>query len=353
VNCLIFYPFLFLLLTIFPQGANKMISTWLTKTFDIKYPIILAPMFLVSNNKMLIEAYKNGIIGCIPALNYRTPEEFEEALKELQEKCLGKFGVNLIVNKSNIHLKNQLEVLARNPPAFVITSLGSPEETIRLLKPKGVKIFCDVVDVEYSKKVEKLGADALIAVNSGAGGHAGNIPASILIPMLREKCKIPVISAGGVGTGAGLLSTLALGAEGVSIGSPFIATIESGVSQEYKQAVIDYGAENIVMTTKISGSPCSVIETPYVKKIGVDQNFLESFLSQNKTAKKYVKMLTYYKGMKAVEKAAFAATYKTVWVAGPSIEFIHKIETIQSIVERLIAEYKKTLEEICSKNQQS
>jgi nitronate monooxygenase len=314
-----------------------MISTWLTKTFDIKYPIILAPMFLVSNNKMLIEAYKNGIIGCIPALNYRTPEEFEEALKELQEKCLGKFGVNLIVNKSNIHLKNQLEVLARNPPAFVITSLGSPEETIRLLKPKGVKIFCDVVDVEYS----------------GAGGHAGNIPASILIPMLREKCKIPVISAGGVGTGAGLLSTLALGAEGVSIGSPFIATIESGVSQEYKQAVIDYGAENIVMTTKISGSPCSVIETPYVKKIGVDQNFLESFLSQNKTAKKYVKMLTYYKGMKAVEKAAFAATYKTVWVAGPSIEFIHKIETIQSIVERLIAEYKKTLEEICSKNQQS
>ena len=323
-----------------------MISTWLTKTFDIKYPIILAPMFLVSNDKMLIEAYKNGIIGCIPALNYRTPEEFEKALKELKTKCEGKFGVNLIVNKSNIHLKKQLEVLTRNPPAFVITSLGSPEETIKLLKPKGVKIFCDVVDVEYSLKVEKLGADALIAVNSGAGGHAGNIAASILVPMLREHCKIPVISAGGVGT-------IALGAEGVSIGSPFIATIESAVSEEYKQAVVDYGAENIVMTSKISGSPCSVIETPYVKKIGVDQNFLESFLSQNKTAKKYVKMLTYYKGMKAVEKAAFAATYKTVWVAGPSIEFVHKIETIQSIVERLIAEYKKAHDELCSKNQLS
>lgn len=330
-----------------------MISTWLTKTFDIKYPIILAPMFLVSNNKMLIEAYNNGIIGCIPALNYRTSEELEIAMKELTEKCHGKFGINLIVNKSNIHLKDQLAVLSKIPPAFIITSLGSPEEAIKLLKPLGVKIFCDVVDVGYAKKVEKLGADAVIAVNSGAGGHAGNIPTSILVPMLREHCKIPVISAGGVGTGAGLLSTLALGAVGVSIGSPFIATTEAPVSAEYKQAVIDYGAEDIVMTNKISGSPCSVIKTPYVEKIGVDQNFLEAFLSQNKTAKKYVKMLTYYKGMKAVEKAAFAATYKTVWVAGPSIEFIHKIETTKTIIERIISEYKTAFEDLCKINPQS
>jgi nitronate monooxygenase len=330
-----------------------MVSTWLTKTFGIKFPIILAPMFLVSNNEMIIEAFKNGIIGCIPALNYRTPEELEAALIELHDKCNGKFGINLIVNKSNIHLKDQLNVLERNPPAFVITSLGSPEETIKLLKHKGVKIFCDVVDIEYAEKVEKLGADALIAVNSGAGGHAGAIPASILVPMLREHCKIPVISAGGVGTGEGLLSVLSLGAEGVSIGSPFIATTESGVSQDYKQAVVKYGAEDIVMTTKISGSPCSVIQTPYVKKIGIEQNLLESFLSKNKTAKKYVKMLTYYKGMKAIEKAAFAATYKTVWVAGPSIEFIHKIETTKSIIDRIMLEYKTAFDELCRRNQQS
>lgn len=328
-----------------------MISTWLTKTLNIKYPIILAPMFLVSNNKMLIEAYKNGIIGCIPALNFKTRDELEAAMIELTDKCQGKFGVNLIVNKSNISLKDQLEVLSKYPPSFVITSLGSPEETIKLLKPKGVKIFCDVVDVAYAKKVEFLGADALIAVNSGAGGHAGNIPTSILVPMLLEHCGLPVISAGGVGTGAGLLSSLALGSVGVSIGSPFIATTESGVSEEYKQAVVKYGAEDIVMSTKISGSPCSVIETPYVKKIGVDQNFLESFLSQNKTAKKYVKMLTYYKGMKAVEKAAFAATYKTVWVAGPSIEFVHKIEPLQNIIERIISEYKKAYDDLCKINQ--
>lgn len=323
-----------------------MISTWITKTFDIKYPIILAPMFLVSNNKMLVEAYKNGFIGCIPALNYRTPELFEEGMKELHRDCAGKFGINLIVNKSNVHLKDHLIILEKYPPAFVITSLGSPEETIKRLKPKGVKILCDVVDVEYSKKVESLGADALIAVNSGAGGHAGPVAASILVPMLMEATKLPVISAGGVGTGAGLLSVLALGSEGVSIGSPFIATTESGVSQEYKQAVVDYGAKDIVMTNKISGSPCSVILTPYVKKIGTEQNFLEVFLNENKKIKKYAKMLTYYKGMKAVENAAFAATYKTVWVAGPSIEFSHKIESVASIAKRIISEYEDAYQKL-------
>lgn len=318
-----------------------MISTWITKTFGIKYPIILAPMFLVSNDKMLIEAYKNGFIGCIPSLNYRTPAIFEEAMADLKMKCDGKFGINLIVNKSNVHLIDHLAVLEKYPPAFVITSLGSPEEVIKRLKPLGVKILCDVVDVEYAKKVASLGADALIAVNSGAGGHAGNIAPSILVPMLMKATNIPVISAGGVGTGAGLLSVLALGSEGVSIGSPFIATVESGVSQEYKQAVVDYGAKDIVMTTKISGSPCSVILTPYVKKIGTEQNFLESFLNHNKQIKKYAKMLTYYKGMKAVENAAFAATYKTVWVAGPSIEFTQKIEDVATIAKRIISEYEE------------
>jgi nitronate monooxygenase len=306
-----------------------MISTWLTKTFNIKYPIILAPMFLVSNNKMLIEAYENGFIGCIPSLNYRTSAEFEAAMADLRTKCDGKFGINLIVNKSNIHLAEHL----------TITSLGSPEEVIRRLKPLGVRILCDVVDVEYAIKVESLGADALIAVNSGAGGHAGNISPSILIPMLMTATRLPVISAGGVGTGAGLLSVLALGSEGVSIGSPFIATVESSVSKEYKQAVVDFGAKDIVMTNKISGSPCSVINTPYVQKIGTEQNVVESFLNHNKQLKKYAKMLTYYKGMKAVEKAAFAATYKTVWVAGPSIEFSHAIEDVATIAKRIISEY--------------
>jgi nitronate monooxygenase len=327
------------------QGIFIMISTWLTKTFNIEYPIILAPMFLVSTNRMLIEAYKNGFIGCIPSLNYRTVSEFEAAMIDLRQKCEGKFGVNLIVNKSNIHLQEHLSVLEKHPPAFIITSLGSPEEVIKRLKPLGVKILCDVVETEYARKVESLGADAVIAVNSGAGGHAGNIAPSILVPMLQKAVSIPVISAGGVGTGAGLLSVLSLGAEGVSIGSPYIATAESDVSKEYKQAVVDYGARDIVMTTKISGSPCTVINTPYVKKIGTEQNIVESFLNQNKKIKKYAKMLTYYKGMKAIENAAFSATYKTVWCAGPSIEFTHEIEDVKTITQRIVKEYEQALKE--------
>lgn len=306
----------------------------------------MAPMFLVTNKEMLVEAAKAGIMGCTPALNWRTPEDFEAGMKELKESCPGPFGINLIANKSNIHLKKQLDVCEKYPPAFVITSLGSPEEIIKRLKPHGTKVFCDVVDVAYAKKVEAQGADALIAVNSGAGGHCGPIPASILVPLLKKECNIPVISAGGIGTGAGLLSIMALGCDGVSIGSPFIATKESGVSKEYKEACVNYGAQDIVLSDKISGTPCTVIKTPYVEKIGINQNFLESFLNTNKTVKKYAKMLTYYKGMKLVEKAAFSATYKTVWVAGPSIEFINKIEHVHEVVERLISEYKIAFEDL-------
>src|SRR5690606_35821046 len=134
-------------------------------------------------------------------------------------------------------------------------------------KSKGIKVFCDVVDDAFAMKVEKMGADALIAVNSGAGGHAGPLSAEQLIPLLLEKCNIPVISAGGVGKGAQLLEKIELGACGASIGSPFIASHEADVSQEYKQAIVDYGAKDIVLTTKLSGTPCTVINTPYVQEI--------------------------------------------------------------------------------------
>lgn len=306
----------------------------------------MAPMFLVSNVEMLKAAAQAGITGCAPALNWRTPEEFEVAMKELKENCDGAFGINLIVNKSNIHLERQLEICQKYNPDYVITSLGSPEKTIKMLKPHGVKVICDVVDTEYAKKVEKLGADAVIAVNSGAGGHAGPIPASLLVPMLLKECNIPVISAGGVGTGAGLLSTLALGSEGVSVGSPFIACHESGVSEEYKDAIVKYGADDIVMTSKLSGTPCTVINTPYVQKIGTEQNFVEGFLNQNKKLKKYAKMLTYYKGTKLLEKAAFSATYKTIWCAGPSIEFVTKRESVKEIVDSLISQYEEALKSL-------
>ena len=113
---------------------------------------------------------------------------------------------------------------------------------------------------------------------------------------------------------------ISYGADGVSVGSPFIASIEAGVTDEYKQACVDYGAEDIIMTERISGTPCTVINTPYVLKIGTKQTWIESVLNKNRKLKKWVKMIRFSIGMKATEKAATKATYKTVWVAGPSIE---------------------------------
>ncbi len=309
-------------------------KTLLTEMLGTELPIIMAPMFLVTNTSMILAAAESGIAGCIPALNFRTIEELEAGIKEIKSKTNKPFGINLIVNKSNVLAKKQLYKCLDLGVSFFITSLGSPQEVINESKKQGIKVFCDVIEETYAKKVEDMGADGVIAVNSGAGGHLGNIPASVLIPKLKSVCKIPVISAGGVGTGSGILSMLALGADGLSIGSPFIATTESGVGQDYKQACVDYKADDIVVTTKLSGSRCTVINTPYVKKIGTDQNILESVLNKNKQLKKYAKMVTYYKGMKMLEKAAFSASYKNVWCAGSSIEFTHKIESVQEIVTR-------------------
>jgi nitronate monooxygenase len=234
-------------------------------------------------------------------------------------------------------MEEQLRTCVEFEVPFIITSLGSPKEIIDACRPKGMKVFCDVIDLTYAQKVQEMGADALIAVNNEAGGHAGNLSPEQLIPMLLRECKLPVISAGGVGNKADLHRMLALGACGVSIGSPFIASTEAPVSHEYKQAIVDYGAKDIVRTTKISGTPCTVINTPYVQKVGLEQNWLERVLAQNKTIKKWVKMITYYKGMKALEKAAFGASYQTYWCAGQSIERVHEIRPVASIVQGLVS----------------
>lgn len=310
----------------------------LNELLGIQHPMIMAPMFLVSNVEMVVEGMKMGVAGCIPALNYRTIPELIQAIEALKNAKApnGAFGFNLIVNKSNPKYRAQLEAICEHGADFIITSLGSPEETIREAHKKGIKVLCDVTNLEYAKKVEKLGADALIAVNSNAGGHRGNIPPEKLIPQLKSVCKIPVISAGGVGNFVQFQEIMALGADGISVGSPFIASTEAQVSDEYKQACIDYGKNDIVMTEKISGTPCSVINTPYVQKIGTKTTWLERVLNKNKKLKKYVKMLRFMQGTNAVTKAATQATYKTVWVAGPSIEQSKSIEPVKNIIQRIM-----------------
>ncbi len=316
-----------------------MSSNTIDKMLGIDYPIIVAPMFLISNTKMIKAALANGVTAAFPALNYRTDGELRVAIAEIKAFTSKPFGVNLIVNKSNPKYKSQLATLLELKVAYIITSLGNPKEVIEQCKPLGIKVFCDVVDLAYAKKVESLGADAVIAVNNRAGGHAGSLSPQELITLLKENCSIPVISAGGIAHGADLKQALDWGAAGASVGTIFIACAESDISPEYKQAMIDYGEKDIVMTTKLSGSALTVINTPYVQQLGTKANWLEWILNNNKTLKKYAKMLIAFRGMKQVEKAAFGATYKTVWCAGPSIEHVKSIRPMADIVNTLTSEY--------------
>lgn len=311
------------------------------KLLGIDYPIIMAPMFLVSNTQMVVEALESGITAAFPALNYRTDAEFRAAISEIRSKTKKPFGINLIVNKSNLKYKDQLSTCIDMNVDFIITSLGSPEETINRCKPKGIKVFCDVVDLKFAQKVVDLGADALIAVNAEAGGHAGNIPLKELVPLLKSNFDIPVISAGGVATGKQLKGALDLGAEAVSVGTIFIASKESPVSDDYKNALIQYGAKDIVRTSNLSGTPLTVINTPYVQKVGTEASALQKMLLKNKRLKKWVKLFVTYKGMKSIEKSTFKPSYKTFYVAGPTIEDVHEIKPLKQIVETMIQQYSE------------
>ena len=312
----------------------------LDQILGIQYPIIVAPMFLISNTRMVMTALDNGVSAAFPALNYRTDQELRSAIAEIKSHSTKPFGVNLIVNRSNPKFKTQLQTLLDLRVDYIITSLGNPREVIEKCKPLGIKVFCDVVDLNYAKKVEDIGADAVIAVNNRAGGHAGNLSPKELIRILKENCDLPIISAGGIGRGEELHQVMEWGAAGASIGTIFIACEESDVSSDYKQAMVQYGEKDIVRTTKLSGSPLTVINTPYVQQLGTKANMLEWILHHNKTLKKYAKMLLALRGMKTVEKAAFGATYKTVWCAGPAIAYVTGIHPMKDILKGLISAYE-------------
>lgn len=297
----------------------------------------MAPMFLISNEKMALAAIKSGIAPCIPALNYRTLEELQGVLSRLRET--GKtYGINLIVNESNFKMKDQLDLCLEYKVPFIITSLGSPKEVIEKSHARGMKVFCDVSDMHYAHKAASYKPDGLIAVTSKAGGHTGFIePQKFITDLVREFPTIPIISAGGVAQKNQIDEMLSYGACGVSVGSIFIASHEAPVTQEYKQACVDYGAKDIVLTTKLSGVPCTVINTPFVQSIGTKQTWLEKLANKNKRLKKWLKMIIYKRGMNLLTKSAFQANYQNVWCAGPSIEEVKSIRSIQEIVKDLVA----------------
>lgn len=318
-------------------------QTPFTQMLGIKYPIIAAPMFLVSNVEMVVESSEAGALGTFPALNFRPISKYREALKEIKSRTQKPIGVNIIVNQSNVRQKEDLKGALDAGVELFITSLGSPKEVIRQAHKNGAKVICDVTNLDHALKVQDLGADGVIAVSSGAGGHAGPISPFVLLPWLKQKLEIPVISAGGISHGSALAAALVLGASAASIGTRFIASSEATVDPSYKDAVVSSSPEDIVMTSRISGTPASVINTPYVEKMGTELPWLVQKLKSHSATKKYVTPLIHLMGMKALEEAASQPTWKTVWSAGQSVGLVNDIKPCRQIIEDLISECEQSL----------
>src|SRR3954469_11092847 len=198
-----------------PTGPVKDLSTAFTRMLGCRYPIIAGPMFLVSDEELVSNVSEAGAVGGMPSLNWRSTDKFREAVREVKRRTSKPFAVNIIVNKSNPRVAADLAVCAEEKVPLVITSLGNPKETIEQMHAVGSKVFCDVTTLEYAKKVEGQGADGVIAVSAGAGGHAGPGSPLVFIPYLARNIRIPIVAAGGVATGRQIAALLMLGAAGV------------------------------------------------------------------------------------------------------------------------------------------
>jgi len=317
-------------------------KTAFTELLGIELPIIAAPMFLVSNEDLVVAASDCGGLGTFPSLNYRPAAEFKNALVNIKSRTKKPIGVNIIVNKSNLRQNEDLKIALDLGVELFVTSLGSPKTVIQEAHKNKSKVFCDVINLEQALKVQDLGADGVIAVCAGAGGHAGPQSPFALIPKLKEKLKIPVIVAGAISHGSAIAASLALGASGVSIGTRFIASKEAKVDESYKEAICKAEADDIVMTTRISGTPAAVINTDYIKKIGTDLPWILKALKDNPKTKKATTMFIHWLGSKTLEKSAGKSSWKNVWSAGQSVTHIDSVLSVEEIFKKLIKEYNDT-----------
>lgn len=307
------------------------IQNTFTQQFGIRYPIIMAPMFLVSNEPLIRAAMENEIAGVFPSLNFRKEGELKSLLERLNifKSSLGgkqgNYGVNLIVQKNNALYSKHLQECVKAKVPFYIASPGHAGEVIAAAHSYGARVLCDVTNLKYAEKAAAGGCDGFIAVCAGAGGHAGPYPMQVFIPALKKNFPEKVIiAAGAIATGRQMASALILEASGVSIGTRFIASKEASVNKEYKEAILQAGMEDIVVTEKLSGRPTNIINTPYAQKIGYKQTQMEKFLTRNPRTKKYFGKSTHY---------------HKLWSAGQSVEMVKEITGIREIIASLIGEF--------------
>lgn len=303
------------------------ISTPLADRIGLKYPIVCAPMFIVSNKEMIVACAEAGILGSMPSLNLRTREEFRAALEWIRARTDRPFAINLTIKLTDPErLESDFQTCLEFGVPVIITSYGNPSELARRAHDKGALVFHDVINLKHALKAQECGADAIIGVSAGAGGHAGTTSPYVLYPYLRERLRVPIIAAGCIATGRQIAASLALGAELAYVGTRFIASTECGADLAYKERVINGSPEDIVYTDSVSG---------------VHANFLRDT----------VPGLAPAGGATAADRAAAQSQvqkeggkkWKDIWSAGQGIALAKQVKPIGEIVEDLVREYVDTV----------
>ncbi|MBY0369212.1 nitronate monooxygenase, partial [bacterium] len=222
--------------------------------------------------------------------------------------------------------------------AYIISSLGNPTPLIKRAREVGTKVFCDIVSEKHAQKAIDAGADGLIAVSGGAGGHAGDRSPFALIPQLKDKFSVPIIAAGSIVNGRTMLAALALGADAVYLGTRFIASEEADVPREYKEAILGSSMDDIVNTDRVDGFAGNFINTPSFRKLVPESGFVEKVL---RTSGKLDRTWRLYKAGRALfaKPTDAKASYKTVFSAGHGVGLIEKVESASTIVHSLAREY--------------
>ena len=302
---------------------------------DGNLPVIAAPLFIISNPRLLIAQCKSGVIGSMPALNARPAEQLEEWLieittaldaynKEHPDKPAAPFAINQIVHKSNDRLEHDMALCVKYKVPIIITSLGAREEINIAAHSYGGIVLHDIINNAFAKKAIEKGADGLIAVAAGAGGHAGIKSPFALIQEIREWFKGPLVLSGSIATGGAVLAAQAIGADYAYIGSAFIATEEARASDAYKQAVVDCNSDDIVLSNLFTGVSGNYL-APSIRNAGLDpDNLPESDPSKMN-----------FGG--AAQKA-----WKDIWGCGQGIGAVKAVTPTAQFVARLQTEYDQT-----------
>ncbi|TCU61291.1 nitronate monooxygenase [Novosphingobium sp. PhB57] len=311
----------------------------LPASFDsLRLPVIAAPMFIVSTPELVVAQVRSGIVGSFPALNARPASQLDDWLCQISEETEGydaPFAVNLIVHKSNNRLEEDLKVLERHKVPLVITSLGAIPEVNAAVHGWGGKVMHDVIDNRFARKAVEKGADGLIAVATGAGGHAGPQSPFALMQEIRAWFDGPLALSGAIACGRSILAAQAMGADFAYIGTPFIATREANAAEAYKQAIVDGNADDIVYSSLFTGVHGNYLRAS-IKAAGLDpDNLPEGDKSQ----------MDFGSGRNTAAKA-----WKDIWGSGQGIGAISNVESVAERVAEFESQYRAAGEELRSRS---